>query len=97
VDQNACDDVFGWAEREPGRVTFGRKSDGGWLPVTASQFAARVAAVAAGLIAEGIQPGDRVALMAATSLDWLVCDFAVWAAGAVTVPVYETSSVKQIR
>jgi len=65
--------------------------------VTAKQFAARVAAVAAGLIAEGIRPGDRIGLMAATSLDWVVCDFAVWAAGAVTVPVYETSSVEQIR
>src|SRR6516164_6512822 len=97
VGENACDDVFGWAERDPGRVTFGRQSEGRWLPVTASQFAAWVATVAAGLIAEGIQPGDRVALMAATGLDWVVCDFAIWAAGAVTVPVYETSSVEQIR
>ena len=50
-----------------------------------------------GLIAAGIQPGDRIGLMSATSLDWVVCDFAIWAAGAVTVPVYETSSVEQIR
>jgi long-chain acyl-CoA synthetase len=97
VGENACDDVFGWAERDPDRVTFAREAGGGWLPVTAGQFAARVAAVAAGLIAGGIQPGDRVGLMAAASLDWVVCDFAIWAAGAVTVPVYETSSVEQIR
>jgi len=97
VGESLCDDPFGWAERDPGRVTFAAQADGGWRPVTAKQFAARVAAVAAGLIAEGIRPGDRVGLMAATSLDWVVCDFAVWAAGAVTVPVYETSSVEQIR
>ena len=92
-----CDDVFGWAERDPDRVTFAAPADDRWRPVTAERFAARVAAVAAGLIAEGIRPGDRIGLMAATSLDWVVCDFAVWAAGAVTVPVYETSSVEQIR
>jgi long-chain acyl-CoA synthetase len=97
VGESLCDDPFGWAERDPGLVTFAAQADGGWRPVTAKQFAARVAAVAAGLIAEGIRPGDRIGLMAATSLDWVVCDFAVWAAGAVTVPVYETSSVEQIR
>ena len=97
MDESLCDDAFGWAERDPGRVTFAAQADGGWRPVTAKQFAARVAAVAAGLIAEGIRPGDRIGLMAATSLDWVICDFAVWAAGAVTVPVYETSSAEQIR
>jgi len=96
VGESVGDDVFGWAERDPGRVTFAEQAGGGWRPVTAEQFAARVAAVAAGLIAGGIRPGDRVGLMAATSLDWVICDFAVWAAGAVTVPVYETSSVEQI-
>ena len=55
-----------------------------------------MAAVAAGLIAQAIRPGDRVCLMAAASLDWMICDFAIWAAGAVTVPVYETSSAEQI-
>ncbi len=93
---NACDDVFGWAERDPGRAMFAAQADGGWQPVTAGQFADRVAALAAGLIASGIMPGDRVGLMAPTSLEWAVCDFAVWAAGAVTVPIYETSSAEQI-
>ena len=81
----------------PGRAMFAAKADGTWQPVTAKEFADRVAAVAAGLIAAGIRPGDRIGLMSATSLDWAVCDFAIWAAGAVTVPVYETSSVEQIR
>jgi long-chain acyl-CoA synthetase len=101
MGENACDDVFGWAAREPGRVTFARQAEeeagGEWAPVTAAEFASRVAAVAAGLVAEGIQPGDRIALLAATSLEWVTCDFAIWAAGAVTVPVYETSSPEQIR
>ena len=86
---NACDDVFDWAGRDPGRAMFAVKAGGPWRPVTAEEFAGRVAGVAAGLIAAGIQPGDRIGLMSATSLDWMVCDLAIWAAGAVTVPVYE--------
>jgi long-chain acyl-CoA synthetase len=93
---NACDDVFGWADRDPGRAMFAAQADGGWQPVTAAQFAGRVGAVAAGLIASGIRPQDRVGLMAATSLEWAVCDFAILATSAVTVPVYQTSSAEQI-
>jgi len=96
MGENACDDVFDWAARDPDRVTFAVRAGGAWRPVTAGEFAARVATVAAGLIAEGIGPGDRVGLMAAPGLEWVVCDFAIWAAGAVTVPVYETSSAEQI-
>ncbi len=93
---NACGDVFGWAGRDPGRAMFAAQAGGEWQLVTAAQFAGRVGAVAAGLIASGIRPGDRVGLMAPTSLEWAVCDFAIWAAGAVTVPIYETSSAEQI-
>jgi long-chain acyl-CoA synthetase len=94
---NACDDVFDWAARDPGRAMFAVKAGGIWRPVTAKEFAGRVAGVAAGLIAAGIVPGDRIGLMSATSLDWVVCDLAIWTAAGVTVPVYETSSVEQIR
>ena len=97
MGDNACDDVFEWAARDPDRAMFAAKVYGAWQPVTVKQFANRVTAVAAGLIAAGIQPGDRIGLMSATSLDWVVCDFAIWTAGAVTVPIYETSSVEQIR
>ena len=96
MGENACDDVFDWAARDPGRVTFAARAGGVWRPVTAGEFAGRVASVAAGLIAEGVRPGDRVGLMAAPGLEWVICDFAVWAAGAVTVPVYETSSAEQV-
>ncbi len=94
---NAADDVFDNAILRPEHATLARKVDGVWQPVTARAFAGEVADLAAGLIATGIAPGDRIALMAGTSYEWMLCDFAIWAAGAVTVPVYETSSVEQVR
>ncbi|MEU4270929.1 AMP-dependent synthetase/ligase [Streptomyces sp. NPDC026092] len=86
------------ASAEPDAVVFGRKrADGGWDDVTAAAFAAEVHAVAKGLIAAGLQPGDRLALMARTTYEWTLLDFAAWAAGLVTVPVYPTSSAFQTR
>src|SRR3954463_12688406 len=63
------------------------RRDGRWHDVTWRQFGAEVAGVAKGLVAAGVDPGDRVALQARTRYEWTVCDFAIWAAGAVTVPV----------
>ncbi len=97
MNASAAGYVFDWAARDPDRALFSQKADGRWLPMTAGEFAARVTAVAAGLVAAGIRAGDRVALMSSASLNWAVCDFAIWAAGAVTVPVYETSSAEQVR
>lgn len=68
-----------------------------FVDVTVREFIARVRCVARGLIASGVEPGDRVALMAHTRLEWLVIDYGILAAGAVTVPVYDTSSVEQVR
>ncbi|WP_251094470.1 long-chain fatty acid--CoA ligase [Streptomyces sp. Caat 7-52] len=86
------------AEAAPGTVVLSRKLPGGrWTDVTAARFAAQVQAVAKGLIAEGLMPGDRIAVMARTTYDWTLLDFAAWAAGLVTVPVYPTSSVFQTR
>lgn len=73
------------------------RGDGGWQDVTAAEFAAEVLALAKGLIAEGLMPGDRIAIMARTTYEWTLLDFAAWAAGLVTVPVYPTSSVFQTR
>jgi len=95
--ETVCGDPFDWAARDPGRALFSVRGADGWRPVTAAEFADRVSSIAAGLVAAGIAPGDRIGLMAAPSLDWLACDFAIWSAGAVTVPVYETSSADQIR
>ncbi|MEU9352294.1 AMP-binding protein [Streptomyces griseoloalbus] len=89
---------FDNASAAPDAVVLSRKTaDGRWLDVTAGQFAAQVTAVAKGLIAEGLVPGDRIAVMARTIYEWTVLDFAAWAAGLVTVPVYPTSSVFQVR
>ncbi|MCX5269291.1 long-chain fatty acid--CoA ligase [Streptomyces sp. NBC_00199] len=74
-----------------------RQADGHWTDITAERFAAQVHAVARGLIAEGLAPGDRLAIMARTTYEWTLLDFAAWAAGLVTVPVYPTSSVFQTR
>ncbi|MER6128939.1 AMP-binding protein, partial [Streptomyces sp. NPDC001795] len=86
------------AEEMPGhRVLSRRDADGGWTDVTAVQFAGEVLALAKGLISEGLMPGDRIAVMARTTYEWTLLDFAAWAAGLVTVPVYPTSSVFQTR
>ncbi|WP_030234408.1 MULTISPECIES: AMP-dependent synthetase/ligase [unclassified Streptomyces] len=89
---------FDNASADPDAVALSRKdADGRWSDVTAAEFAGQVLAVAKGLIAEGLMPGDRVAVMARTIYEWTVLDFAAWSAGLVTVPVYPTSSVFQTR
>jgi long-chain acyl-CoA synthetase len=85
------------AREVPDLVSFARRApDGTWEDVTAAEFAAEVAAVARGLLAAGIGAGDRVALMSATRYEWTLLDYAIWTAGAVVVPVYETSSAEQV-
>ena len=64
--------------------------------MTCSEFLAEVQAVAKGLMAAGIGAGDRVGLMSKTRYEWTLIDFAIWTAGAVTVPIYETSSAEQV-
>ncbi|MFH8748663.1 AMP-dependent synthetase/ligase [Streptomyces rimosus] len=77
------------------RKKAGRGAGGAWRDVSAAEFAAEVLAVAKGLIAHGLRPGDRLAIMARTTYEWTLVDFAAWAAGLVTVPVYPTSSAHQ--
>jgi len=91
------DAVSSNARSGPDDVVFSRRVDGRWAPVTAGEFAAEVAALAAGLVAHGVQAGDRVGLMSRTRYEWTLCDYAIWTAGAVTVPVYETSSAEQVQ
>lgn len=90
------DDVVVNARDHGSEVGYSRRVDAGWVPVTHAQLAAQVTDVAAGLMAWGLAPGDRVAIMAGTSFEWMVCDFAIWTAGGVTVPIYETSSAEQV-
>jgi len=85
------------ARSAPDDVAFSRRSGDRWVPVSAKEFATDVAALAAGLVAKGVQPGDRVGLMSRTRYEWTLCDYAIWTAGGVTVPVYETSSAEQLQ
>ncbi|WP_262063766.1 AMP-dependent synthetase/ligase [Streptomyces sp. STR69] len=93
-----ADVPFENAAATPDHLVLSRQAeDGSWADVTAAEFAEQVQAVAKGLIAEGLAPGDRIAVMARTSYEWTLLDFAAWAAGLVTVPIYPTSSLFQIR
>jgi long-chain acyl-CoA synthetase len=89
--------LLDWAAREPDRPLAGSRHDDEVRWVSAAEFADRVRQLAKGLVASGINPGDRVALMSRTRLEWPLIDFAVLMAGGVTVPIYETSSLEQIR
>ena len=82
---------------EPQRIMLSRPLGDGWQPVTAREVEEEVRQTAKGLIAAGIGIGDRVAIMAKTRYEWTILDFAIWFAGAVTVPIYETSSAEQIQ
>ena len=84
------------ARFEPERVTMSRPLGDGWQPVTAREVEEEVRATAKGLIAAGIQIGDRVAIMARTRYEWTILDFAIWYAGGCVVPIYETSSAEQV-
>ena len=84
------------ASLEPERITMSRPLGEGWQPVTAREVDQEVRATAKGLIAAGVQIGDRVAIMARTRFEWTILDFATWYAGAVVVPIYDTSSAEQI-
>ncbi|WP_405596654.1 AMP-dependent synthetase/ligase [Streptomyces sp. NBC_01410] len=96
-DGNLTDLIRRNAAMHPDVAVMGRKVAGVWTDVTATQFLAEVRAAAKGLIAAGVRPGDRVALMSPTRYEWVQLDFAIWSAGAVTVPVYETSSAEQVQ
>jgi long-chain acyl-CoA synthetase len=95
---NLTDDVVRNAEEAPHAAVLTRRSPGSedWEDVTAAQFLAEVRAVAKGLVASGVEAGDRVALLSRTRYEWTLVDYAIWFAGAVSVPVYETSSVEQV-
>lgn len=92
---NLSDIVQDWAEREPSRALLARQEDGVWREVTAAEFSREVRALAKGFIAAGIEVGDRVGIMSRTRYEWSLTDFALWTAGAVPVPIYETSSASQ--
>lgn len=94
---NATDLLLQRVAQTPGEPLFSVPTpDGGWTDLTAREFHSQVAALAKGLIAAGIQPGEKIGFMCAVRYEWTLVDFAAWFAGAVLVPIYETSSPSQI-
>ncbi len=93
---NLTDDVVRNALEAPDTVALCRPEAGGWSDVTAAEFLAEVARVAKGFVASGVEVGDRVALVSKTRYEWTLFDYAIWFAGAVSVPIYETSSAAQV-
>ncbi|WP_432892187.1 AMP-dependent synthetase/ligase [Kribbella sp. CA-245084] len=92
------DPVWANASSHPDTAVFSRRvAGGGWQDVTAAEFAQQVIGVAKGLMAAGVKPGERVALLSPTRYEWTLIDYAIWSIGSVTVPIYETSSPSQIQ
>ncbi|MHA7292252.1 AMP-dependent synthetase/ligase [Arthrobacter sp. HLT1-21] len=95
-DTNVTDLLLEQHQRSPGGALYAVKRVGEWHDITAAEFLTQVQALAKGLIARGVQPGDAVAVMSKTRYEWTLTDLAIWFAGAVTVPIYETSSATQV-
>ncbi len=93
---NTTDLLIERASLTPEKVLFGIPDGGEWRDVTAAEFLAQVRALAKGFVAAGIQPGDKIGLMSRTRYEWALIDFAMWFAGGILVPVYETSSPSQL-
>ena len=93
---NLTDALVRHAAEAPERVQLSRREGADWVDVTARQFLDEVSVVAKGLMAAGVEAGDRIALMSKTRYEWTLFDYAIWCAGAVTVPIYETSSTEQV-
>ncbi|WP_049578018.1 AMP-dependent synthetase/ligase [Streptomyces sp. SBT349] len=98
VRQGSLADIpFLNAYEAPDTVALSRRHrDGAWRDITCAEFAAEVTAVAKGLIAHGLRPGDRLAIMSRTRYEWTLLDFAAWAAGLITVPVHPTSPAHEV-
>ena len=94
---NVVSSVYDHERTDPNYVIIQRQVHGDWTDVTCAEVAAQIRSAALGLIAEGVQPGDRVAILSATRYEWVILDYAILSAGAVTVPIYETSSAEQVR
>lgn len=94
---NIVSSVYEHERDDPDHVVFQRLVDGAWTDVTCAQAANQIRSIALGLIAEGVQAGDRVAVLSGTRYEWVILDYAILSVGAVTVPIYETSSPDQVR
>ncbi|MCS5719812.1 long-chain fatty acid--CoA ligase [Herbiconiux sp. CPCC 205763] len=96
-DANASDLLIERVRLTPDGPLFAVPEGTGWRDISAAEFLAQVRAIAKGLIGSGIQPGDKIGLMCKTRYEWTLIDFATWFAGAVLVPIYETSAPAQVQ
>jgi long-chain acyl-CoA synthetase len=94
---NTADLLVERVAESPDKVIFAKPAGNGWVDVTAAQFEAEVIALAKGLVAAGVQPADKIGIMCRTRYEWSLIDFATWYAGAVLVPIYDTSSPQQVQ
>ncbi len=94
-DDRLTDAVWANADEHPDEVAYRRAVGDEWTPVTFAEFRDEVVAVAKGFVAAGLQPGDRVGIVARTRYEWTLLDYALWAAGCAGLPIYETSSASQ--
>jgi len=85
----------GRVRETPQRTAFRFKKDGAWAAMTWAEADTFAREVAAGLVSLGVAPGDRIALLSQTRLEWVLCDVAILLAGAVTVPIYPQSTAEQ--
>lgn len=97
VSGSLTDALLVHAQKQANTPAIVNRVDAQWIDLTSAQFLQEVRAVAKGLQSAGVEPGDRVALMSRTRYEWTLLDYAIWFAGAVTVPVYETSSNEQLQ
>jgi long-chain acyl-CoA synthetase len=95
--ENVAAAVFAHERDDPDLVIYRRQIDGEWTDVTCAEAADQIRSAALGLIAQGVQAGDRVSIFSATCYEWAILDLAILSVGAVTVPIYETSSAEQVR
>ena len=94
---NITNIITDWVAKDPHRILLSRPVGDGWQSVTSSELDQEIRSVAKGLLAHGVQRGDRVAIMAKTRYEWTILDFAIIYCGGITVPIYETSSAEQIK
>lgn len=93
---NVSDLLADRVKKTPNLALFAVPEGDGWKDITAKEFETQVIALAKGFIAAGIKPGEKVGFIAKTTYDWTLVDFGLFYAGAVMVPIYETSSAAQI-
>ncbi|MCG2620581.1 long-chain fatty acid--CoA ligase [Arthrobacter sp. I2-34] len=94
---NVTDILLARHRQDPAAALYARKQDGVWTDVSTAELLGQVSALAKGLVAGGLRPGERIAVISKTRYEWTLVDLAGWFAGAVVVPIYETSSAHQVQ